>query len=121
MNRPKSRYHRHRFPPEIISYAIWIYHRFCLSFRDVDDLLAERGVLVSYESIRRWCRKFEPRDQRALKHREGRLGYHWYVDEVFVNISGQRHYLWRTVDQDGDVLDILVQLRRDAQAAKRFF
>ena len=92
-----------------------------LSFRDVEDLLAERGVVVSYESIRRWCAKFGPQYRRKLQHREGRLGDIWHVDEVFIRIRGQSHYLWRAVDQDGDVIDILVQRRRDAQAAKRFF
>ena len=121
MNARNARYRRHRFPPEIISYSVWAYHRFALSFRDVEELLAERGIIVSYESIRRWCRKFGPRYQRSLKRREGQLGDHWYADEVFVTIQGQIHYLWRAVDQDGTVLDILVQRRRDAKAAKRFF
>ena len=121
MKKRKPRFHRHRFPAEIIRYSIWLYHRFSLSFRDVEDLLAERGVQVSYESIRRWCLKFGPRLVQSLKCREGRLGDTWYVDEVFITIHGQVHYLWRAVDQDGDVIDILVQRRRDAQAAKRFF
>jgi len=115
-----SRYRRHRFPPEIISYAIWVYHRFSLSFRDVEDLLAERGVIVTYESIRRWCSKFGPQYRRKLKRREGRLGDVLHVDEVFVKIRGKTHYLWRAVDQDGDVVDILVQCKRDARAATRF-
>ncbi|MCP4895363.1 MAG: IS6 family transposase, partial [bacterium] len=95
--------------------------RFCLSFRDVEDLLAQRGVTVSYEAIRQWCLKFGPDYARALKRRQGRLGDTWYLDEVFVTIQGQRQYLWRAVDQDGDVIDILVQSRRDQRAAKRFF
>ena len=114
-------YHRYRFPPEIISHAVWLYHRFCLSFRDVEDLLAQRGITVSYETIRQWCRKFGTEYARKLKRREGRLGGTWYLDEVFVNIRGQRQYLWRAVDQDGDVIDILVQPRRDRRAAERFF
>lgn len=121
MSKPKPRYHGHRFPPDVISHAVWLYHRFCLSFRDVEDLLAERGIIVSYESIRRWCLKFGPRYRQALKRREGRLGDEWYADEVFVTINGQLHYLWRAVDQDGQVLDILLQRRRDGRAAKRFF
>ena len=121
MNKRKKRYHGHRFPPQIISHAVWLYHRFSLSFRDVEDLLAERGIQVSYESVRRWCLKFGPSYKRALKRREGRLGDAWFVDEVFIKIRGQLLYLWRAVDQDGDVLDILVQPRRDAAAAKRFF
>ena len=114
-------YHGYRFPPEIISHAIWLYHRFCLSFRDVEDLLAERGILVSYETIRQWCRKFGPEYARRLKRRQGRLGDTWHLDELFVNIRGEQHYLWRAVDQDGDVIDILVQPRRDRRAAERFF
>ena len=121
MNAKTPNYHGYRFPPEIISHAVWLYYRFCLSFRDVEDLLAKRGVLVSYETIRQWCRKFGAEYARKLKRREGRLGDTWYLDEVFVTIQGQRQYLWRAVDQDGDVIDILVQPRRNRQAAKRFF
>ncbi len=115
------RYHRHRFPPEIISHAVWLYHRFGLSLRDVEDLLAERGITVSYEAIRLWCGKFGLDYARKLRRRRGRLGDTWFLDEVFVTIRGERHYLWRAVDQDGDVIDILVQRRRSASAAKRFF
>ena len=121
MKSDRSRYSGYRFPPEIISYAVWAYHRFCLSFRDVEDLLAERGIIVSYETIRQWCQKFGPGYVRKLKRREGRLGDHWYLDEVFVRINGQQQYLWRAVDQDRDVIDILVQPRRDQRAAERFF
>jgi len=119
-NRP-SRYSGYRFPSEIIGYAIWAYHRFCLSFRDVEDLLAERGITVSYETIRRWCQKFGADYVRRLKRRQGRLGDHWHLDEVFLRINGQLQYLWRAIDQDGDVIDILVQPRRDRRAAERFF
>ena len=114
-------YSGHRFPPEIISHAVWLYHRFSLSFRDIEDLLAERGIIVSYESIGRWCLKVGPRYQRSLKRRKGQLGDHWYADEVFVTSQGQILYLWRAADQDGTVLDILVQRRRDAKVAKGFF
>ncbi len=114
-------YHGYRFPPEIISHAVWLYHRFCLSFRDVEDLLAERGVAVSYEAIRLWCQTFGRDDARRLRRRRGRLGDTWYLDELFVTIRGRRQYLWRAVDQDGDVIDILVQSRRDRRAAARFF
>ncbi len=100
---------------------MWLYCRLSLSFRDVEHLLAERAVIVSYESIRRWYLKFGPGYRRALKRREGRLGDTLHIDEVFISIRGQIHYLWRAVDQDGDVLDILVQRRRDARAAERFF
>ena len=121
MNDNTPSYRGYRFPPEIISHAVWLYHRFCLSFRDVEDLLAERGVIVTYETIRQWCLKFGSEYARGLKRRQGRLGDIWHVDELFVTIQGQRHYLWRAVDQDGDVIDILVQSRRDRRAAERFF
>jgi putative transposase len=114
-------YRGYRFPREIISHGVWLYHRFSLSFRDVEELLAKRGVFVSYETIRQWCRKFGPQYARNLRRRQGRLGDVWHLDEVFVNIQGKRHYLWRAVDQDGDVIDILVQKHRNAHAAKRFF
>ena len=114
-------YHGYRFPPEIISHAVWLYHRFCVSFRDVEELLAQRGITVSYEAIRLWCIKFGPEYARRLKRRQGRLGDTWHLDEVFIKIQGERQYLWRAVDQDGDVIDILVQPRRDQKAAKRFF
>ncbi|MGB5295755.1 MAG: IS6 family transposase [Thermoanaerobaculia bacterium] len=121
MNAKTSSYHGYRIPPEIISHAVWLYYRFCLSFRDVEDLLAERGVIVSYETIRQWSRKFGAEYARKLKRRQGRLGDTWHLDELFVTIQGERQYLWRAVDQDGDVIDILVQPRRDRRAAKRFF
>ncbi len=121
MKTRQSRYIRHRFPPEIISYAVWAYYRFSLSFREVEDLLAERGVNVTYETIRQWSVKFGAQYARRLKRRQGRLGDTCHLDEVFVTINGQRHYLWRAVDQDGDVIDILVQRRRDGRAARRFF
>jgi len=121
MNAKTPSYREYRFPPEVISHAVWLYYRFCLSFRDVEDLLAKRGVIVSYETIRQWSRKFGAQYARKLKRREGRLGDTWHLDELLVTIQGQRQYLWRAVDQDGDVLDILVQPRRDRRAAKRFF
>ena len=108
-------------PAEVIGHAVWLYHRFCLSFRDVEDVLAERGITVSYETIRQWSRKFGSEYARRLKRRQGRLGDIWHLDELFVTIQGKRHYLWRAVDQDGDVLDILVQSRRNRRAAERFF
>ncbi len=100
-------YQRHCFPSEIISHAVWPYHRFCLSFREVEELLAERGVTVTYETVRQWCQKFGPDYARKLKKRQGRLGDVWHIDEVFVTIQGQRQFLWRAVDQDGDVINIL--------------
>ena len=111
----------YRFPPEIISHAVWLYHRFCVSFRDTEHLLAQRGVTVSYETIRPWCRTFGPAYARTLRRRRGRMGDTWYLDELFVNIQGRQQYLWRAVDEDGDVIDILVQSRRDRRAAARFF
>ena len=121
MKSSRSRYHGHRFPPEIISHTVWLYYRFGLSLRDVEDLLAKRGIVVSYETIRRWCGKFGPDYARRLRQRQGRLGDTWFLDEVFVTIKGERQYLWRAVDQDGDVIDILVQSRRNRRAAARFF
>ena len=114
-------YKCHRFPPDIISYAVWLYYRFNLSHRDIEDLLAERGIIVSYESIRLWCKKFGPKFARRLKRRHQGYGDTFYVDEVFVKINGKQHYLWRAVDQDGEVVDVLLQAHRDGAAAKRFF
>jgi putative transposase len=116
---PNSR--GYRFPPEINTYAVWFYHRFCLSFRDVEELLLERGVIVTYEAIRKWCRKFGQQYAHPLRRRRPRPGDKWYMDEIFLTIKGERHYLWWAVDQDGTILDILVQRRRDKQAAKKFF
>jgi putative transposase len=113
-------HYRHRFSVEIISYAVWLYHVFSLSLRDVELLLAERGVIVSYETVRRWCKKFGASFADRLRRRRPRPGDKWHMDEVFVRIQGVQHYLWRAVDQNGVVLDILVQARRDANAAKRF-
>src|SRR6476620_10198026 len=114
-------YKRHRFPPEIIAHAVWLYCQFALSYRDVEELLAERGVIVTYETIRRWCRKFGQQYANTLRRRRPRPGDKWHLDEVFIQINGTQHYLWRAVDQDGTVLDILVQSRRDKVAAKKFF
>jgi len=114
-------YKRHRFPPEIIQHAVWLYHRFNLSFRDIEDLLHERGLEVSYEAIRLWCNKFGPEYAKRLKKKRNGFGDTFYIDEVFVKINGIQHYLWRAVDQDGDVIDVFLQERRDGKAAKRFF
>src|SRR5688500_8572823 len=118
---PTDRYKNYRFPIEIISHAVWLYYRFCLSYRDVEELLFVRGVIVTYEAIRKWCRKFGQQYANQLRRRRPRPGDTWHLDEVFQTINGQRRYLWRAVDQDGHVLDILVQRRRDKQAAKKFF
>ena len=121
MKRPTTIYKRHRFPPEIIQYAVWLYHRFSLSHRDIEDLLAERGISVSYESIRLWCNKFGPKYARRLKKNHQGYGDTFFIDEVFVKIDGKQYYLWRAVDQDGEVVDVFLQRRRDGNAAKRFF
>jgi len=121
MNIRTSLYKRYRFPTEIIQYAVWLYHRFNLSHRDIEDLLAERGVEVSYESIRLWCNKFGPKYVKRLKRRHQGFGDTFYVDEVFVKIQGRQQYLWRAVDQDGEVVDVFLQGRRDGKAAKHFF
>ncbi len=110
--------HGYRFPPAIISHAVWLYHRFCRSVRHAEDLLVQRGVTVSYETIRQWCLMFGPAYTQSLRRRRGRLGDTWYLDELFVNIQGRQQYLWRAVDEDGD---ILVQSRRNRRAAVRFF
>jgi putative transposase len=114
-------YKHHRFPSEIINHAVWLYFRFPLSHRDVEELLFVREVIVSYEAIRKWCRKFGQQYANQLRRRRPRPGDKWHVDEVFLTINKERHYLWRAVDQDGTVLDILMQRRRDKQAAKKFF
>jgi putative transposase len=121
MNIMTSLYKRHRFPIEIIQYAVWLYYRFNLSHRDIEDLLAGRGITVSYESIRLWCNKFGPKYVKRLKRRHQGFGDTFYIDEVFVKIQGQQQYLWRAVDQDGEVVDVYLQARRDGKAAKRFF
>ena len=98
-----NHYKNHRFPVEIISHAVWLYFRFCLSFRDVEELLFERGVIVTYEAIRKWCHKFGQQYANQLRRRRPRPGDKWHMDEVFLTIKGERHYLWRAVDQDGNV------------------
>src|SRR4028119_392129 len=104
-----SPYKGFRFPQEIISHAVWLYFRFSLSYRDVEELLAERGISVSYETIRQWARKFGQTYANQLRRRRARPGDKWFLDEVFFKINGQTHYLWRAVDQEGNVLDILGQ------------
>ena len=119
--RQPTNYRGYRFPPDIIRHAVWLYFRFGLSFRDVEDLLAERGVTVTYEAIRQWCLTFGLDYARRLRHRRGRQGDTWHLDELFVKIQGRQQYLWRAVDEDGDVIDILAQSRRNRRAAIRFF
>jgi len=114
-------YKRHRFPAEIISHSVWLYYRFSLSYRDVEELMVERGVALSHEAVRYWCRKFGQAYANALRRRRPRPGDKWHLDEVFLTIKKERYYLWRAVDQDGHVLDILMQRRRNKVAAKKFF
>jgi putative transposase len=118
---PAHSYKNHRFPVEIINHAVWLYFRFCLSYRDVEELLFARGITVTYEAIRKWCCKFGQPYANQLRRRRRRPGDKWHLDEAFLTIKGRRYYLWRAVDQDGTVLDILVQRRRDKHAAKKFF
>jgi putative transposase len=114
-------YKRHRFPPDIISHAVWLYYRFNLSYRDIEDLLAERGIIVSREAIRLWCIKFGALYSRRLKRKHRGCGDTFFIDEVFVKINGKQHYPWRAVGQDGEVVDVFLQARREGPAAKRFF
>ncbi|MDK2013749.1 MULTISPECIES: IS6 family transposase [unclassified Deinococcus] len=113
--------YRHRFPLSVIGYALRLYHRFPLSQRDVQELLHERGIQVSHETLRQWNIKFAPLLTEELRHREPRRGSRWYLDEVYVEVGGQKHWLWRAVDDDGAVLDILLQEHRDTRAARSFF
>jgi transposase-like protein len=110
---------RHEFPPDIIRHAVWLYLRFTLSFRDVEDLLAERGLEVSYETVRRWVLKFGPLFAQQLRRRRHRPTSQWHLDEMAILIGGRRFWLWRAVDDEGEVLDLLVQRRRDARAAAK--
>ncbi|MDO0929815.1 IS6 family transposase [Streptomyces sp. TG1A-8] len=121
MGSAPSSYKGHRYPVEIIAHCVWLYFRFPLSFRGVGELMLERGVLVSYETVRRWCAKFGQTYANGLRRRLPRPGGKWHLDEVFMKINAERKYLWRAVDADGTVLDILVQSRRDTAAARRFF
>jgi putative transposase len=118
MSQPVS-YKRHRFPPEIIAHTVWLYFRFPLSLRLVEEMLLERGILISYETVRQWSLKFGPHYARRLRRKKPSRRDIWHLDEVVVTIAGERHWLWRAVDQDGSVLDEIVQARRDTKAAKR--
>jgi putative transposase len=118
---PTNPYRGYRFPKEIISQCVWLYFNFALSLRDVELMMAFRGVLLTYETIRNWCDKFGPAYAAQLKRRRPKLGDKWFLDEVFLKINGVQHYLWRAVDQHGAVIDILVQSKRDRRAAILFF
>jgi putative transposase len=114
-----SLYARHRFPAEVISHAVWLYFRFPPSLRMAEEMLAARGIQVSHETVRRWAEKFGREFANRIRRRTRRPGDRWHLDEVVITIAGKRHYLWRAVDQDGFVLNVLVQSRRDRKAAKR--
>ena len=113
----KISYSGYRFPPAIIQHAIWVYFRFTRSFRDVEDLLAERGIIVSYETVRRWVNHFGPRVAADLRKRRPKPHATWHLDEVYLKINGRMVYLWRAVDAEGEVLDVLIQSRRNRTAA----
>jgi transposase-like protein len=112
-------YARHQFPPAVIQHVVWLYLRFTLSYRDVEELLAERGLDVSYETVRRWVLKFGPQFARRLRARRPRPSSHWHLDEMAVPIGGRRLWLWRAVDNEGEILDLLVQPKRNKAAAVR--
>jgi putative transposase len=116
---PAVSYKRHRFPAEIIAHAVWLYFRFPLSLRLVEEMLLERGIVVSYETIRRWGRKFGREYARRLRRKQPRPTDIWHLDEVVISIAGKKHWLWRAFDQEGYVLDEIVQTRRNTKAAKR--
>ena len=112
-------YQRHRFPPEVISHAVWLYFRFPLSLRMVEEMLATRGICVTYETVRQWGKKFGKAFADQIRQRAPAPGDKWHMDEVVISIAGEPHWLWRAVDQNGIVLDVLVQRRRDTRAAQR--
>lgn len=118
---PPASFKRHRFPIEIISHAVWLYFRFSLSYRDVEDLMAARGIVLTYETLRQWWRKFGQQYANQLPRRRAQTGDTWHLDQVFLTLNGKLHSLWRAVAQHGNVLDILVQSRRNKQAATKFF
>jgi putative transposase len=120
VHKSSSLYRRHRFPGAIISHCVWLYYRFSLSYRDIEEMMAQRGVRVSYETIRQWCLKFGQTIAEELRRRRPQPGEKWHLDEVYIKIDGRNHYLWRAVDQGGVVLDVLVQSRRNKGAAMRF-
>jgi len=121
MKPTKSIYKRHRFPPEIIQYAVWLYCRFYLSHRDIEDLMSQRGIDVSYEAIRLWCNNFGSKYAQRLRRKHQGYGDTFFIDEAFIKIHGKQHYVWRAVDQDGKLVDVFLQTRRDGKAAMRFF
>ena len=121
MSSSESRYRRHRFPIEVVEQCVWLYFRFALSYRNIEEMMAKRGVPVTYETVREWCLKFGSLYAVLLRSKRARMGSKWHLDEVFIKMNGIQHYLWRAVDQYGAVIDILVQPKRDRWAALRFF
>jgi len=119
MTQPSVSYKRHRFPPAIIAHAVWLYFRFPVSLRLVEEMLLERGIVVSYETVRRWAMKFGRDYARRLKHKTPSRRDIWHLDEIVVSIGGKKHWLWRAVDQDGYIRDEIVQPRRNTKAARR--
>jgi putative transposase len=120
MGKSTNPYCGRRYPAEIISHAVWLYFRFTLSFRDVGELLAARGIVVTYEALRQWTPKFGQDFANELRRRQPSRGDKWHLDEMVITMKGKQHYLWRAVDQEGYALDILVQSRRNTKAARRF-
>jgi putative transposase len=116
-----ERYRRHRFPIEVVEHCVWLYFRFSLSYRNIEEMMAVRGVRVTYETVREWCEKFGALYAAQLRKGRPRIGSKWHLDEVFLKMNGVQHYLWRAVDQNGVTIDILVQPKRDRWAALRFF
>ena len=121
MNTPERRYRRHRFPVEVVEQCVWLYYRFALSYRNIEEMMAKRGIQVTYETVRKWCHKFGSLYAAQLRKLRARFGTKWHLDEVFIKTNGVQHYLWRAVDQNGTVIDILVQPKRDRWAALCFF
>jgi len=116
-----ERYRRHRFPVKVVEHCVWLYYRFALSYRNIEEMMAKRGVQVTYEAVREWCEKFGSLYAAQLKKQLARIGTKWHLDEMFIKLNGVQHYLWRAVDQSGAVIDILVQSRRDRWATLCFF
>ena len=119
IRKPDISFKRHRFPPQIVTHAVWLYLRFNLSLREVEEMLLERGIDLSYETVRRWIAKFGPQIAHNLRRRQARPGDIWYLDEVVVKWAGEKFWLWRAVDQHGNVLEEILQKRRDKRAAKQ--
>jgi len=120
-NSTRNSYKGYRFPAEIISHCVWLYFTFPLSYRDIEMMMLERGIFVTYEAIRKWCRKFGQQYANQIRRRRPQSSDKWHLDEVVVTIDAQKYYLWRAVDSEGNVLDILMQSRRDTKAGNRFF